>query len=94
MLTDLQKNFIETSKQIESLKNQLKELNEKSTELMTQIGLGQSFQDPTDGTVFLIVEPNGTFIEFKKIGYERTRREGERSGSLSLTKAKELGYQV
>jgi hypothetical protein len=94
MLTDLQKQFILVSKQIESLKDQLKELNEKSAEMMKEIGLGTSFQDPTDNTVFLIVEPNGTFIEFKKIGYERTRREGERSGSLSLTKAKELGYQI
>lgn len=94
MLTDEQKNVIELSKQVESLKTQLKESNSKLEEALGMVGVGQAFQDPEDGTVFEVVVPNGTFVSFKTIDYQRTRREGEKSGSLSLTRAKELGFKI
>lgn len=93
-LSEEQKQVVKLSKQVESIKNELKELNSKLEESLAAVGVGKSFQDPEDGTVFEIVIPKGTFISFKTIDYERTRREGERNGSLSLTRAKELGFKV
>lgn len=94
MLTDQQQKFIEVSKQLELLKEQRKEIGSQLEELANQIGIGSSFQDPEDKTVFEIVVPDGKYMYFDKIDYVRTRREGERSGSLSLKRAKELGYEL
>ena len=93
-LTDQQKQFIEISKRYETLKNELSEVKEKYTGLLQEIGVGTAFQDPDDGTVFEIVVPKGRFVYNEIIGYDRTRRDGERSGSLSLKRAKELGYNI
>jgi hypothetical protein len=92
MLTNEQKNFIEVSKKVESLKNELKELNSVMEDCLEMIGVGKAFQDPEDGTVFEIVIPKGTFVNFKTIDYERTKRAGEARGTLSMTRAKELGF--
>lgn len=94
MLTDEQKKFIEISKKAESLKAELKELNAQMDELLSSIGVGKAFQDPEDSTVFEVVVPKGTFVNFKTIDYERTKRQGEARGNLSLTRAKELGFSV
>lgn len=94
MLTDQQQKFIELSKTYESLKEQLSEIKEEYTSLLTEIGVGTSFQDPEDKTVFEIVVPKGRFVYNELIGYDRTRREGERSGSLALKRAKELGFEL
>lgn len=92
MLTDEQKKFIELSKKVENLKNELKDLNSAMEDLLTTIGVGKAFQDPEDGTVFEIVTPKGTFVSFKTVDYERTKRAGEARGSLSMARAKELGF--
>lgn len=94
MLTDEQKEAIEISKQIEQKVEELKQLNSKLDEILTNIGIGSSFQDPTDNTVFEIVIPKGQFTSFRHVGYERTKREGERAGSLSVKRAKELGFDL
>lgn len=92
MLTDEQKKFIELSKKIENVKNELKELNSEVETLLTTIGVGKAFQDPEDGTVFEVVIPKGTFVNFKSVDYERTKRSGETRGTLSMARAKELGF--
>jgi len=94
MLTDQQKKFIELTKQLETLKEKRKEISSELESLANEIGVNSSFQDPTDNTVFEIVIPDGKYMYFDKIDYVRTRREGERSGSLSLKRAKELGYNL
>lgn len=53
--------------------------------------MGHMVQD-TEGTVYKIVKPTGTFIFFREIDYARTRRNGEKQGTLSLTEAKEAGF--
>jgi hypothetical protein len=92
MLTDEQKRFIELSKKVEGLKNELKELGTEMEGLLTTIGVGKAFQDTEDGTVFEIVAPKGTFVSFKTVDYERTKRTGETRGTLSMARAKELGF--
>ena len=94
MLTDQQKKFIELTKQLESIKEKRKEISSELESLANEIGVGSSFQDPSDNTVFEIVIPDGKYMYFDKIDYARTRRDGERSGSLSLKRAKELGYNL
>jgi len=94
MITDQQKKFIELTKQLEAVKEQRKEIGSQLEELANEIGVGSSFQDPEDKTVFEIVVPAGKYMYFDKIDYNRTRREGERSGSLSLKRAKDLGYEL
>ena len=91
-MTDTEKEFVELSKRYEIAKDELKMLKEKLVDLEINIGL-ISFQDD-EGTVYSIVRPSGTFIYFDTISYKRTRREGERSGTLSLKEAKELGFDV
>jgi hypothetical protein len=51
----------------------------------------EMFQDE-QGVVYKLVEPTGTFIEFKKLDYQRTRRPGETKGSLSIKEAEEAGF--
>ena len=94
MLTDEQQKFLELSKRSESLRSELKELGSELEGLLKTIGIGSSFQDPTDNTVFEVVVPNGTFVSFKSVDYDRTKREGEKRGSLSMTRAKELGFAL
>jgi hypothetical protein len=93
MLTDLQKRFIELDKKKNEYKLILEELTQVVNDLQQEIGTGGHFQD-VEGTVYQIQESTGKFVYFEKFEVKRTRREGERAGSLSLTKAKELGYEV
>lgn len=92
-MTDLQRKFIELDKKKKEYKEFLELYNEVINSLKEEIGIGSHFQDE-EGTVYQIHECEGKFIPFNKYEVKRTRREGERSGSLSLSKARELGYEV
>jgi hypothetical protein len=93
-LTEKQQKFIELSKQSEDLKKQLKEVQSTMESILLEMGTGTHFQDRSDGTVFEVIVPDGTFVSFKKIDYVRTKREGEARGGLAATRAKELGYKL
>jgi hypothetical protein len=59
------------------------------------IGVNGYFK-ASDGTVFKIVEPAGKFVTFSKLDYERTKRDGEVRGTLSMKEAKDAeanGFQ-
>jgi hypothetical protein len=71
----------------------LEDLKQATEAVVKEVGLGGHFQD-ADGTVYQIEETNGKFVYFDRFEIKRTRRVGEKAGSLSLTKAKELGYAV
>jgi hypothetical protein len=81
MLTDQQQKIVELTKEREALKERLKESKEELNTLLTEAGVGTHFQDPSDGTVFEVVVPVGVFVSFDTIGYNRTKREGERAGT-------------
>lgn len=93
MLTQTQKKYIELEKKKEQYKLYLEELKATVELLKEEIGVGGHFQDD-EGTVYQIAEATGRFVHFDKHEVKRTRREGERSGSLSLTAARDLGYDV
>jgi len=92
-MSDIVNKFIELEKKKEIAKQIFKELKDATAALAEEIGVGGHFQD-TEGTVYQVVVPQGTFVEYSQIGYERTRRADEKKGSLSLKKARELGYEV
>ena len=94
MLTDTQKKFLEVSKRIETLKEEMKALYPTLDELMVELGVGTHFQDPETKLVYQIVVPKGSFIEYKQVGYERTKKTGETKGSMAMKKAEELGYSL
>ena len=93
MLTQTQVRYIELEKKKEQYKLFLEEFKEVTEQLQSEIGIGGHFQD-VEGTVYQVAEHKGKWVHFDKYEVKRTRRQGEKSGSLSLTAAKDLGYEV
>jgi len=93
MLNNLQLKLIELDRKKEEVKKFYEEYANTVNALVTQHGVGFSFQD-YDGVVYQLVELDGKWINFERFGVERTRRPGETRGSMSLKKAKELGFNV
>jgi hypothetical protein len=92
-LSPAQQKFIELEKKKQEVKKFFEELKAATEELVTEIGVGGHFQDH-EGTVYQVTVPEGRFVAFDKYSVVRTRRQGEKKGDLSLTKARELGYEV
>ena len=92
-MTDAQKKLIELDLKKEEITAYYDELREVLQAVTDEIGVEGHFQ-ADDGTVFQIQEPAGRFVHVEKLSYIRTRRSGEKRGDLSLTKARELGYEV
>lgn len=93
-MTDNQKKLVELDKKKEEIRAYYDELTETIKALSDEMGVDGMFQDEESGIVYQIVKPEGTFIQYKEIDYIRTKREGERSGALSIKKAKEKGFKV
>ncbi len=93
-MTERQKRIVELTKQTEKLSKEQQALWGELNYLLEQEGQGTMFQDEEDGTVFRVTIPRGTYIEYKQIAYERTRRNGEKKGSLSLEDAKAAGFSL
>ena len=93
MLSDLQKRFVELDIKKQEYKAFLEEYTQIVSDLQQEIGIGGHFQDHF-GTVYQLDECKGKFTYFDKYEVKRTRRDGETKGSLSLTKARELGYDI
>lgn len=92
-MTETQKKFVELDKKKAEYKEFLEEYKTTVSELVEELGVGGHFQD-AEGTVYQAATCDGKFVYFDKFEIKRTRREGERAGSLSLKKAQELGYGV
>lgn len=93
MKNQLELDLVELTEKKEALKAQLKELEPQLERTMKELGYGHAFQ-ASNGIVYKITKPTGTFISFKEIDYSRTRKAGEAKGSLSKTEAKEMGFTV
>lgn len=92
-MTEAQKRFIELDKKKAEYKEFMEQYAEAVNDLVSEMGIGGHFQDG-EGTVYQTAECDGKFVYFDKFEIKRTRREGERAGTLSLKKAKDLGYAV
>lgn len=92
-MTEAQKKFVELDKKKAEYKQFMEEYTDAVQQLKDEMGLTGHFQD-YEGTVYQVEECPGKFVYFDKYEVKRTRRDGERAGSLSLKKAQELGYEV
>lgn len=86
------KRFLELAERIEQINEEKLKLQEELELEMKKLGIDTFLQDPETGVVFQIVKPTGTFMYYKEIDYIRTKKEGERQGSLSMKKAEEAGF--
>lgn len=93
MLSEAKLKFIELEKKKDEVKKYFEELQLAIAAVEAEIGIDGMFQD-AQGICYKIVVPEGKFVHFEKLSYERTRRPGERAGTLSLKEAKERGFNV
>ena len=93
MLSKAQLKYIELEKKKQEYKLFLEEFKEATEALSKEMGLGGHFQD-MEGIVYQVFEGTGRFVHFDKFEVKRTKRTGERAGTLSVTKAKDLGYDI
>ena len=73
-MTEAQKHFLELEKKKEEVKRFFEELKLAIEAVAKEVGVGGYFQDPSDGTVFKIVEPEGKFVNFERISYVQIGR--------------------
>ena len=92
-MTEAQARFVILEKKKEEVKKYFEQLEAATKEVAKEIGVNSYFQDG-EGTVYKVVIPEGRFVKFDQIGYQRTRRQGEKRGDLSLTEARTVGFQV
>lgn len=96
-MTDNQNRLIQISKKYEALRDAMKEVSAELTEVTALVaqetGLGTFFQD-VDGTVFRVAKATGTYIAYKELTYERTRRHPKEKPGISLKDARDAGYDV
>jgi len=90
----VEQEFLQLARKKETLARELKQADRELAEIMRRLPLGWMFQDPEDGTVYQIIAPSGTFVDFRNIDYTRTRKEGESRGTLSVKAAQEAGFKV
>ena len=76
--------------QIEMLKEQLKPLQKELDETIKEIPINEMFQDDETKIIYRIVPQTGTFVEFKPLIYQRTKKEGEAKGTISQKDAEEF----
>jgi hypothetical protein len=97
MMTDNQRKLIEISKLYENLRDQMKEvsaaLGDVTAAVAKESGLGTFFQD-SDGTVFRVAKATGTYVPYKELVYERTRRHPKEKPGISLKDARDAGFDV
>jgi hypothetical protein len=91
-MNDIQVKFLEVSKKYEQQKEDLKKTSEELTNLMKDIGIDTYIQDPSTLAVYKIVKPEGHFVFYKELDYNRTTIGDEKRGSLSKKEAQEQGF--
>jgi len=81
---------------LESKKAEMKkywdDLDEATAAVVKEIGLDKFFQDPNTGLVYKTVTPTGRFVEYKTVGYVRTKKPDEKRGDLSVKEAEAAGF--
>ena len=92
-LSETQRKFIELDRQKAAFKKFQEDYAQAVADLIKEVGVGAHFQDD-QGTVYQTATCDGKWIHFDKFEVNRTRRAGEKAGSLALKTAKDLGYSV
>ena len=92
-LTEAQKRFVELDRRKAEYKQFLEEYKAAVAALFAEMGVGAFFRDD-EGVVYQTAEAEGRFVYYEPHVVNRTRREGEAKGSLSMKAAREAGFQV
>lgn len=92
-LRSLQLHLAELDRRKDEVKKFFEDYKSTVEAIVSIAGVNHAFQDP-QGTVYQLVELDGKWVNFERYGVERTKRPGEARGSLSIKKAKELGFNV
>ena len=88
-------NFLTAAKKYEDLKDQLSEARKALDESLIALGVNTYVQDAETLAVYKVIQPEGTFVAFRKIDYKRTAFEGEKGGQvLSKKEAEEQGFYL
>jgi hypothetical protein len=93
VLTEAQQRFVELDRRKAEYKQFLEDLKAATEALVAEMGLGAFFQDE-QGVVYQTAESEGRFVYYERHVVNRTRREGEAKGSLSMKAAREAGFVV
>ena len=93
MLTSNQAKLILLDRRKEEVKQFFEEYRATIEALVAEHGINHAFQDD-QGVVYQLVVLDGKWVNFERFGVERTKRVGEARGSLSIKKAKELGFSI
>lgn len=88
-----QDNFIVSDKRLTIAREIYAEHDLAVDNLNRLCGVGHHWQD-AEGTVYVIEPQVWMKVKVKPVTVNRTRREGEKAGELSLTRAREFGYIV
>lgn len=87
-LTDAQRRLVELDLRKPEITAYYEELEQVTAAVAAEVGVDGYFQAP-DGTVYKLVKPSGAFVTYKQFAFERTKREGETRGTLSMKEAKD-----
>lgn len=75
------------------IKQYYEERRDALDRLIAEKGLGHYFQDG-EGIVYKTAEADGRFVYYERAEIRRTKRAGERAGSLSVKEATEAGFDL
>ena len=92
-LTEAQKRFVELDRRKAEYKQFLEDLKVATEAVIAECGVGAFFQDE-QGIVYQTAVPEGRFVYYERYCVNRTRREGEKAGSLSMKAARDAGFAV
>ena len=92
-MSPLHLKLVELDRRKDEVKKFYEEYKETLEALVKEHGVGHSFQDDQQ-IVYQLAEANGKWVSFDKFNLERTKREGEKAGTLSIKRAQELGFEV
>lgn len=90
----LQEDAIALIEKIEAQREETKKLQEELTGILEVLPLGELFQDEKSKIVYRAAEAKGQWVTFYRIAYERTKKEGEKAGSVSMFDAKAAGFTL
>lgn len=92
-LGEILADFIALDKKKAEYKEFLEDYKNATKAVVEYYGIGYAFQDE-DGTVYKTTTQDGRYVYFEPVTICRTRREGEKKGSLSLKEAADLGFTL
>lgn len=92
-MTEAQKRLVELDRKKAEIKKFFEEYEAAKEAVRQELGLDKYWQDE-EGIVYKLTKPTGRFVQYEETALERTRRKGERAGTISLKEAKEAGFEV